>query len=130
MAGFDAGSAVDPMEYDFTSVPGGVGKGVVPEPSTKEMKDFQKEYAAIMRRGQQLDVSDEDALKMTEKEFATFQAKVAKIGEELDECIARLCKNTPSAEEVATLPFRVKTAFSKWLMEQFAPEGGASATKQ
>lgn len=130
MTGFDAGSAVEPMEYNFETVPGGKGKGVIPEPSTSEMKRFQKEFAQIMRKGAALDVSDEDAMKMTDKEFTDFQKKTDKISEDLDSAIARLCKDTPSVEEVASLPFRVKTKFSKWLMEQFAPEGGTAGTKQ
>lgn len=130
MSGFDAGTAVEPMDYDFTTVDGGKGKGVVPEPSTSEMKGFQKEFAQIMREGQKLEVSDEEALKMTDKEFAAFQKKTDDLGDRLDSAIARLCKDSPSVEEVSTLPFRVKTAFSQWLMNQFAPEGGASGTKQ
>jgi hypothetical protein len=130
MTAFDAGTAVEPMDYDFTTVPNGKGKGTVPEPSTKEMKDFQKEFAQIMRDGQKLDLNDDAALKMSDKQFEKFQAEADAIGVRLDVAIAKLCKNQPSEEEVATLPFRVKTAFSKWLMDQFSPEGGASATSK
>lgn len=128
MAGFDAATAVDPMEYDFTKY--GAGSGVVPEPSTKEMRDFQRDFAKVMRKGQQLEVSDEAALKMSEKQFEKLQKDAEAIGEELDELIGRLCKGTPSTADVALLPFRVKTAFSNWLMKQFAPEGETSGTKQ
>lgn len=128
MGAFDAGTAVEPMEYNFTTVPGGKGQGVVPEPSTQEMKDFQREFAQIMREGSKLDLSDDEASKMSDDEFVEYQKKAEAIGELLDEAIAKLCKNTPSVEEVATLPFRVKTAFSKWLMEQFRPEGETSGT--
>ncbi|AXH49411.1 hypothetical protein SEA_CROSBY_23 [Streptomyces phage Crosby] len=128
MSGFDAATAVEPMDYDFTAYEG--GKGVVPEPSTKEMQVFQREFAKVMRKGQALEISDEEAMKLTEKAFDKLQTDAQKIGEELDELIASLCKGTPSREDVAKLPFRVKTAFSKWLMEQFAPEGGTSGTKQ
>lgn len=128
--GFDAGKAVDPMEWDFTTVEGGIGKGVVPEPSTREMKAFQSEFAQIMRDGRKLEVSDAEAAEMSDKDFKAFQKKADEIGERLDIAIAKLCKNCPSQEEVASLPFRVKTAFSKWLMEQFNPEGETSGTKQ
>ncbi|AWY07506.1 hypothetical protein SEA_LAZERLEMON_23 [Streptomyces phage LazerLemon] len=128
MAGFDASTAVEPMEYDFTAYEG--SKGVVPEPSTKEMQVFQREFAKVMRKGQALEISDDEAMKLSEKQFDKLQKDAEAIGEELDELIAGLCKGTPSREDVAKLPFRVKTAFSKWLMEQFAPEGGTSGTKQ
>lgn len=130
MSGFDAGTAVEPMDWDFTTVPGGQGKGTVPEPSTDEMKSFQREFAQIMRDGNALEVDDDAAVKMTDKEFETFQKKADEIGARLDVAISKLCKNNPSQEEVATLPFRVKTAFSKWLMEQFSPEGETSGTKK
>lgn len=130
MAGFDAGTAVEPMDWDFTTVPGGKGKGTVPEPSTDEMKIFQREFAQIMRDGQKLEVDDDAAMKMTDAEFKKFQADADKIGERLDIAISKLCKDSPSRDEVATLPFRVKTAFSKWLMEQFSPEGEAAGTKK
>lgn len=130
MAGFDAGTAVEPMDYDFTTVPSGKGKGTVPEPSTEEMKDFQREFAQIMRDGNKLDLNDEAALKMTDAQFKKFQKEADEIGVRLDVAIAKLCKNQPSEEEVATLPFRVKTAFSKWLMDQFSPEGAAAGTSK
>jgi hypothetical protein len=130
MAGFDAGSAVEPMDYDFTTTPGGKGKGVVPEPSTTEMKNFQTSFARIMRDAGALEMSDEEAAKLSEGEFDALQEQVGEIGDRLDAAIAKLCKDTPSVDEVSTLPFRVKTAFSKWLMEQFAPEGGTSGTKK
>lgn len=128
MAGFDAATAVDPMDWDFSKYEGGTG--TVPEPSTNEMKAFQKEFAKIMRKGAALDIDDDDALKMSEKEFVAFQKKADAIGEELDVAVARLCKNQPSEEQMAKLPFRVKTQFSKWLMAEMNPEGEAAGTKK
>lgn len=128
MAGFDAATAVEAMDWNFEKFGG--GSGVVPEPSTKEMKDFQKQFARIMRDAGALEMSDEDAAKLDEAEFEALQEQVDEIGDRLDATIARLCKDQPSAEQVKKLPFRVKTAFSKWLMEQFSPEGGPSGTKK
>lgn len=130
MAGFDAGSAVEPMDYDFTTVPGGKGKGVVPEPSTMDMKIFQKSFAKVVRESAKLDKSGEELDKISDDEFDLLQKKGDELGEQLDAAIAKLCKNHPSVEEVETLPFRLKTAFSKWLMEKFNPEAEAAATKK
>ena len=107
MAGFDASTAVEPMEYDFTAYGG--SKGIVPEPSTKEMQVFQRDFAKVMRKGQALEISDEEAMKLTDKQFDKLQADAQGIGEELDELIAQLCKGEPSREDVAKLPFRVFT---------------------
>jgi hypothetical protein len=130
MAAFDAATAVEPMDYDFTTTSGGKGKGTVPEPSTEEMKDFQRDFAQIMRDGAKLEKTDAEMTAMDDEAFAAFQKQTEAIGERLDIVISTLCKNQPSQEEVATLPFRVKTAFSKWLMEQFSPEAGTAGTKQ
>lgn len=130
MTGFDAGTAVEPMDYDFTTTPGGRGKGTVPEPSTRQMKKFQDEFTRIMRAGTALEKSMEDVSDMSDDALADFQAKQDAISEQLDAAIAGLCQDQPSAAEVATLPFRVKTAFSNWLLEQFRPESAATATKK
>lgn len=128
MAGFDAATAVEAMDWNFEKFGG--GSGVVPEPSTKEMKDFQKGFARIMRDAGALELSDEDAAKLDEAEFEALQEQVDELGDRLDAAIAKLCKDQPSADQVKKLPFRVKTAFSKWLMEQFSPEGVTSGTKK
>jgi hypothetical protein len=126
--GFDAGTAVEAMDFDFTTIPGGKGKGVVPEPSTTDMKVFQKAFSKVMREGEKLNEASKDPAKLSEEEFELLQKQGEEIGEQLDAAIAKLCKNKPTAEQVATLPFRHKTAFSKWLMEQFNPEKGEAAT--
>lgn len=131
MAGFDAGSAVDPMDYDFTTVKGGQGKGTVPEPSTADMKAFQRDFANIQRRAMALEPEDEKSVgKLSADEMKDLQDKMEALGEEMDVCIASLCQNTPSVEDVSTLPFRVKTAFAKWLLEQFDPNSEASGMKK
>lgn len=127
MAGFDAATAVEPMDYDFTKYK--AGKGTVPEPSNDDMKSFQQEFATIMRRGQQLNVSEDEALKMSEEDFTAFQKQADEVGEELDAALAKLCQGQPSLDQLKKLPFRVKTAFSRWLMDQMSPEGGAAGTK-
>lgn len=128
--GFDAGTAVEAMDFDFTTIPGGKGKGVVPEPSTTDMKVFQKAFAKIIRSGEKLNAETKDPAKLSEEEFELLQKQGEELNESLDAAIAKLCKNKPSAEQVATLPFRHKTAFSKWLMEQFNPEKEAAATSK
>jgi hypothetical protein len=128
MAGFDAAAAVEPMDWNFEKY--GAGSGTVPEPSTKDMKDFQKEFARVMRDATALELPDDEAAKLSEDEFNALQEQVDEIGDRLDIAIATLCKDQPSRDQVSKLPFRVKTAFSKWLMEQFRPEGETSGTKK
>ena|SRR6185312_8594540 len=126
MAGFDAATAVEPMDWNFTKFGG--GQGTVPEPSTDDMKKFQKTFAQIMRDGKQLELSDEAAADLSAEDFEQLQENMTAIGDRLNVAISDLCKQQPSLEQVSTLPFRVKTAFSRWLMKQFDPEGEASGT--
>jgi hypothetical protein len=128
MAGFDAATAVEPMDWNFEKFGGGVG--TVPEPSTEEMKLFQKDFARIMRDGNALEMDNEESVKLTEEEFEELQTKMSAISDRLDVAISTLCKEQPSRAQVALLPFRVKTAFSRWLMEQFNPEAAAAATNK
>lgn len=119
--GFDAGKAVEPMDYDFTTVPGGKGKGTVPEPSNEAMEKFQKAFGKIQREAMALgkDIKDED---FTDEVEADLEVKAKDIGHRLDAAVAKLCKNNPTIEEMDSLPFRHKQAFAKWLLEQFSPE--------
>lgn len=128
MAGFDAATAVEPMDWNFEKFGGGTG--TVPEPSTEEMKLFQKDFARIMRDGNALEMDNEESVKLTEEEFEELQTKMSAISDRLDVAISTLCKEQPSRVQVALLPFRVKTAFSRWLMEQFNPEAAAAATNK
>jgi hypothetical protein len=128
MAGFDAATAVEPMDWNFDKFGGGTG--TVPEPSTEEMKLFQKDFARIMRDGNALEMDSEESVKLTEEEFEELQTKMSAISDRLDVAISTLCKEQPSRAQVALLPFRVKTAFSRWLMEQFNPEAAAAVTNK
>lgn len=129
MAGFNAETVgIEPMEWDFESL-GGTGRGVVPEPSDKDMRHFQREFGRIQRQAAQLEPKDEDALKMSPEEIEAVQEKADKLSDEMDELVAWLTKGSPSKEQMASLSFRYKMAFSKWLMEQFNPETVAAGTK-
>lgn len=130
MAGFDAGTSVEAMDYDFTTTKGGVGKGTVPEPSTADMKKFQRDFSDIQRRAMAIEGDANDVAEMSAEDFEALQDTMESLGEEMDVCIAKLCKDSPSVDDVASLPFRMKTAFAKWLMEQFNPNAETSGTKK
>jgi hypothetical protein len=72
MAKFDAGSAVETLDYDFTAYGG--GEGVIPEPSTKKVNQYFNEIKAIAKDVKSLqaqaksvenieEFSDEDAME-------------------------------------------------------------------
>lgn len=132
MAKFDAGKAVEALEYDFTTVPGGKGKGTVPEPSTKDMEKFQKAFSRINRDAVAVSDEVEKALKdggnLTEEAEEAFEKRSEELAAELDKAVAKLCSDSPSVDEMSSLPFRHKQAFATWLLGEFSPEAGKPAT--
>lgn len=126
MSKFDAGTAVEAMEFDFTAYGGRAG--TIPEPSNER---FQKFIDRVRKMGEKAGLTKADA---TPAEVASTLANASEkdtsgIVEEIDEAMANLCQNTPNVVEIGALPFRVKMAFNGWLVGQFRPEGGTPGTK-
>lgn len=149
MAKFDAGLAVEALEYDFTAYDG--TEGEIREPSTgqvnrffKDMKSMMKEVRALTQTAKDLEgvnveeLSDEAlAEAMTKVDEAEEGAAVFQ--ERTIECIAMLCGaereedprnegeyvvlgGSPDIEELRRLPYRVLQAFSTWLVGEIRPK--------
>lgn len=134
MGKFNAGTAVEAMEYDFTDYGGGAG--VIPEPSDEVLDAFYQNLALVMDEVQEtvgdlqdLDISNIDAVQ---KALAATEgtSAIRKVSDSLTTLLADLTQGQPSAEDIARLPFRVKQAFMGWLVGQFNPEGGTPASKR
>lgn len=124
---FVASTAVEPLEYDFTGfVDGPEAKGTVPEPSQQAMAGYRKAVLKII--GEYRDVQDIDPAEMTDEELSTMSVRAEELEKRMDELTARLCKNTPSVEVLAKLPWRHKMLFSRWIQEQFNPGKLTSVT--
>lgn len=141
MGKFDAATAVDLLEYDFSKYEAGAGE--IPEPTTGQMESYFNEIRDIaksaramqeaarkmQKRDQDGDdsVSDEEAQEiiaaMDEFSLQQFQADMAA-------AVARLCSDSPSTDQMLKLPHRVLQAFIKWISGEFRPEGGNSGTKR
>jgi hypothetical protein len=131
MAGFDSGTAVEAMDFNFEAHGG--PKGVIPDPSQKKMRKFQRAAGEIQREFKLLMKANEDDDKnptLSAEELNALADKADALSDKLDDVIAEMCSGIPSAEEVHKLPHRVKMAFTEWLMEQFRPEASTAATKQ
>lgn len=154
MAKFDAGTAVESLEYDFTKFGGGSGE--ITEPSTaavniffKNMRSLMGEVKGLQAEAEALskveDMSDEEMLKQVDKmEEATEGA--SKYQTRTMEMIAELCGakwepedakpedkvlvgGSPSFEDLQKLPFRHLQAFNKWLIEQIQPKRATPGSK-
>lgn len=132
MSRFDAATAVEAMEYDFTKYGGSVGE--IPEPTTGQMNDFMvgmrrllAEYRSQMPT--QDDDDEKDPRDMSSEELGQMMdslednmALAAEFNEKSILLTAEFCSHQPSTDELSKLPMRVMRAFSKWLMQQINPK--------
>lgn len=140
MAGFDAGSAVEPMDWDFSKF--GAGKGTVPEPSDVEIDRFMRQYqvlatqvirSAEAQTNQQLqelierrakeDDPDSPEKPLTLEQSVEVMKQVdlgnsAEIANAMLDLIITITKGQPSREQLMALPHRVRGAFYGWLIGQ------------
>lgn len=120
MAGFVAHEAVEPLDYDFTHfMDGPEAKGTVPEPSQQAMAAYRKAVLAVVQEYK--DVQDIDPNELDGEALEKMTERAEELESRMDQLTARLCKNTPSVEILAKLPWRHKLLFSRWLQEQFDP---------
>lgn len=136
MAGFDAGNAVEPMDWDFTKFGG--GKGTIAEPSDVEMERFLRKYRTLMGAVRDealasLKQSEEESVAaerspvtleeakqlMAEIDLTEEQSEFARrISEQMLDIVCSITKDSPSREQIGKLPNRIRGAFYGWLVGQ------------
>lgn len=123
MPKFDAGSAVEPLEFDFSKYGGKTG--TMPEPSQTEFAKFAAKQQSIQLEAlsmqKRLDAADKDG-KLDAEFLAEVEAEGKKLDDRLSAAIAELFKDQPSVEDMGRLPYRVKQALSVWIVGKFSPE--------
>lgn len=136
MPKFDAGSVVEPLEYDFTTVrgyPHERAKGTIKEPTDEmitqfigRLRDMMKQAGSIAENVAEMDMSNPTAFFQQLDTFDPDQLLAVFSG--MAEAYGELCSNQPSAQEIADLPLRVRVRFFAWLQEEVvSPEAGAGA---
>jgi hypothetical protein len=142
MAGFDAGSAVEPMDWDFSRF--GAGKGTVPEPSDVEIERFMRKYQVlatqvmasaeiqtnselqelIERKAQEADPGSPVKPLTVAESLEVFQqvdlsgVRATEIADAMLELALTITKGSPSREQLEALPNRIRGAFYGWLIGQ------------
>ena len=132
MPAFDAGTAVEALDWDFHAA-GVKAKGIVPEPTDAAIGRFldglKKLYTQAQESGMATEVSGSatpeemlDALSsLTGDIFVKFMADTA-------ELFADLCSQKPSTAQLLQLPLRVRIKFYGWIQEEVVnPEAGPGA---
>lgn len=138
MARFNAATAVETLDYDFTAFGG--GEGVIPEPSTGAVNRFFKDMKKLIKEVKKLQKAMEDVNLENEDEVAELpdldeDDSTSEFQEQTLVLIAELCgakrdddgelikeSGTPSFNDLEKLPYRVLQEFSKWLMESIRPK--------
>lgn len=118
--GFDAGAALEPLDYNFEKFD--AGSGTIPEPTRAQIRDFEKWRLSTF--GDAATVAD-----LAERYQAMSDDEAAESDREAVVAIARLCSDSPNAEQLEKLPARVFRAFWAWLWTQLTdPTLSGSAT--
>lgn len=117
MAKFNAATAVESLEYDFTHYGGKAG--TIPEPSVEQVNTFLSTINSAYKRI--LSITPDEAAEMSEEEAEQLGSGVA-------DALAELCSNQPSREEIEALPFRVMAAFVGWVAGEISPNQATPGT--
>jgi len=125
MAKFDASTAVEALEWDFTAYGG--GSGTIPEPSEDVIEAFFKGVSGLSGV-----LGSQPGPDMTEEEVRALADRGVEFGETMNgmkDLLATLCSDQPGREDLDKLPLRVLLAFTGWLVGEFRPEAPKSASQ-
>lgn len=148
MGKFDAATAVEALEYDFTAYGG--SKGQIQEPSTGAVNAFFNNMKAMFKEVKGLQaLANVDVEELDEGQMGDLVGKMEDVGdisskfqEHSTGALAELCGATwvpdedaedpkeqghyeggsPTHEDLKKLPFRVNQAFTQWLMAEIRPK--------
>lgn len=132
MAGFKAEGVVEPLDFDFK--PYVNASGTIPEPTDKQISDFLKSLKTVATDVQKdlpadLDMNDPASLlgALDDLDPEVMDSLAGKLGG----IYAALCSATPTEQQIADLPPRIRNIFFNWLQQEVMnPEvktGGGNA---
>lgn len=115
------GDDIEPLDYDFSKFGG--PKGTIPEPSQEAMLAYRLLEAEKTRYLAVLQEKVGEAKDLTGKTNAAkkLQNAATEVDREMDEAFAKLVQI--DHDDLLKLPFRVRRAFTNWVMENLTPEG-------
>jgi hypothetical protein len=141
MAGFNAATVVEPLDYDFRTkdYPQAV-HGTVREPNDKLIaeymagvkelvKEVKDKLPSALTGGSDVDISE---LFMAVDDLDP--QVVIKFHDDMAGVFAKLCSGEPSKQNILDLPIRMRVMFYAWLQREVmspeaAPGGGSNVTK-
>lgn len=123
--GFDASSAVEPLDYSFA--PYSDAQGTIEEPTQQQVERlFEAIRGLAVAAGIQPGASREEAIAA----FAAIPEEVQKEqAQHTLDALVDFCQGNPSREDIEALPYRPLNAFIGWLVGHFAGDAGKGATE-
>ena len=135
--GFDAGGTIEPLDWDFSTIPNGPpalknASGTIREPSDQMIGKFidaqkalfteaSKKYEKVAELG-----DDPDAGDVMRALNDLSGDDVVKLLADTAGLYADLCSGSPTADQILALPLRARIAFFSWLDgEVVRPEAGS-----
>lgn len=132
MAGFDAASVVEPLNY--TLRPHVDKAGTIREPNDRQIADYLGGYQRLVKqyRGQ---LPDEFVAGGTPDVGALLDAAtdldteiVINLNADVAGLVAALCSNDPSKDDILGLPPRIRAMFCGWVQKEvMSPEAATPA---
>lgn len=119
---------IEPLAFDFR--PYRELHGIVPEPTAHQYENYtnglQEVYSKQLKIAKKAkeategksDSSEEKQVLLLEV-MASTRAESREMTEKMAILTASFCSNVITAEQFVDLPYRLFTAFSRWLLEQF-----------
>lgn len=125
MAKFNAATALDPVEFDFSKYNGPVGE--IPEPSQGQVEEFFDRIGNLRKFASKIERDVKEAAEEGEEALDEYienlpQAELNKFKEEISLWISELCSGFPSRADVDALPYRVFSAFLVFLLQEYGPK--------
>lgn len=139
MASFDAGSVIDPLDYDFSVLADKYGikefagvKGTVREPTDDQIMKFGQAMITHEQRRRLMDPRADMTEDATVDQYLEGAAKYAEnvqaagLNRAEAEIFSALCSGKPTAAQLMKMPPRVRQGFYKWLRDEvLSPEAAA-----
>lgn len=127
--GFNAGSVIEPLDYDFSNIKGGPPglkgvKGTIAEPSDQMIGEFLDAQRALFDKAAEQfkavrDLGDDPDASAVMAALADLRGEdVVNLMTDTAGLYAELCGGTPSQADILLLPNRARIAFYGWLNEQ------------
>lgn len=136
MAGFDAASVVEPLDY--TLRPHVDKAGTIREPNDRQIADYLAGYQQMIRDYRDR-LPDElvagggnpDVGAVLDAATELDTELVIKLNADVAALVAGLCSNDPSKDDILGLPPRIRSMFCAWVQKEvMSPEavpGGGNA---